>query len=302
MVRRLSQKEFIKRCNKIHNYKYNYSKTFYKNKRSNVYIICPIHGEFIQNAERHMIGHGCIKCGIIKRSITRINKKDFINEAKKIYGNKYDYSISKYTGVKSKIDIICLDHGVFTVLAGNHLSGNSGCNKCAIKMRPQNCPMPISQFKNKANKIHNYKYNYSNSKYKNLHCKIKIICPNHGLFIQAAYSHLNGHGCPQCGNFISKPESEWLDSLNIKERNVWIKLSNRNIKVDGFDPKTNTIYEFYGDYWHGNPKKYNHKDLNKSNNKTFGKLYNDTIKREHMIKENGFNLVSIWESDWKKKL
>ena len=73
-----------------------------------------------------------------------------------------------------------------------------------------------------------------------------------------------------------------------------------NYKADGYCQKTNTIYEFHGDYWHGNPKIFNPNDLNKTVGKTYGELYEDTLKREQEIKNLGFNLEIMWESDWNK--
>lgn len=98
---------------------------------------------------------------------------------------------------------------------------------------------------------------------------------------------------------------QWLEAI-MKEQNIFIqharnigeyKIPNTKITVDGFCPKTNTVYEFYGDLYHGNPQKY------QSNNKTFfyktaGELYQRTIERENMIKEMGYNLIVIWEKDW----
>lgn len=237
---KLSQGEFETRSNIAHNYKYDYSKSVYTNKRSKICIICPIHGEFKQAAERHMSGRGCYKCGIDMRVNTRISKRNFVLEAQKIHGNKYDYSVSNYKGTKRKIEIICPKHGKFTALAGNHLFRKSGCIRCAVELRT-----------------------------------------------------------PNCRHFISKVETKWLDSLNIKYRNVFIKLGDKRINVDGFDSRTNTIYEFYGDYWHGNPKKFNANDINQNIGITFGELYLRTIERENALKQLGYNIVSIWECDWK---
>ena len=71
-------------------------------------------------------------------------------------------------------------------------------------------------------------------------------------------------------------------------------------KVDGYCKETNTIFLFHGDFWHGNPKKYNHKEINPKTGTTYGELYNNTIKIENILKQNGYNLVVIWELDWLK--
>lgn len=57
----------------------------------------------------------------------------------------------------------------------------------------------VEEFIEKANKIHNNKYNYNLTNYINNRTKVKIICPMHGVFEQTPYSHLAGKGCPKCG-------------------------------------------------------------------------------------------------------
>lgn len=120
----------------------------------------------------------------------------------------------------------------------------------------------------------------------------------------AHITHSNS-GCPECyKNNVSKVETEWLDYLKIpndlQHRKVILKINDKTIKPDGFDPDTNTIYEFYGDYWHGNPKTFKPTDVNPENKKSYGKLYKDTIKREKLIQAAGYKLIIIWESDWRK--
>lgn len=112
-----------------------------------------------------------------------------------------------------------------------------------------------------------------------------------------------GSGCPNCCHKISHPENEWLDSLNILnlEKQKKIIIGKKSFKVDGFDSVANTIYEFYGDYYHGNPKIYNLNDFNKKCKKTFGELYQKTIDKENLLKKN-YNLVIMWEKDWKESL
>lgn len=107
----------------------------------------------------------------------------------------------------------------------------------------------------------------------------------------------------------SRKAINWLKSISAKEK-IDIKhagnggeyafpLGNgRMARVDGFCQETNTVYEFYGDYYHGNPKKYNSEEYNKKVKKTHGELYENTIKREQAIKSLGFNVVCIWESDY----
>jgi len=61
------------------------------------------------------------------------------------------------------------------------------------------------------------------------------------------------------------------------------------------------VYEFYGDLWHGNPSRFKRENINPINKKkTYGELYDETIKRENILKNAGFNIVTIWESDYNK--
>ena len=72
--------------------------------------------------------------------------------------------------------------------------------------------------------------------------------------------------------------------------------------ADGYCSKTNTVYEFNGDYWHGNPDVYDADAINKSTKTSFGELYKNTVRKENMLTKMGFKVVSIWENDWVKQL
>ena len=129
-TKKLTLTEFIERSRKIHGDKYDYSKVRYINNGTKVCIICPDHGEFWQTPHNHLIGHGCPKCknNKISASETKTTEK-FVLEARKVHGDKYDYSRTKYLSAKDKVCIICPEHGEFWQEASSHLSG-CGCPKC----------------------------------------------------------------------------------------------------------------------------------------------------------------------------
>ena len=182
----------------------------------------------------------------------------------------------------------------------NHIGG-AGCPYCA------ECHSPTTtEFIIQAKYIHGDRYDYSEVIYINNHTKIQIKCKRHNeWFLQKPNGHLNGHGCPTCAisNTTSKPETQWLDSKRIskKNRNVWIVIGEKKYWVDAYIPRSKTIYEFYGDYWHGNPAIYKSSETNKRSKITYGKLYDTTIKREEELKAAGYKVVSIWEYDWKQQ-
>lgn len=113
-------------------------------------------------------------------------------------------------------------------------------------------------------------------------------------------SNKGGSGCPYCSHRISKVETEWLDHLKVDEkyRQRTIMINGKKFLTDAYNSETNTIYEFWGDYYHGNPKKYKSNDLNQICKKTFGELYLNTIKKQEIFINAGYNLVMIWEDEW----
>lgn len=211
---KLTQQEFIKKAEFIHSNKYYYNESIYINIDTKLKIKCLIHGEFWQAPYEHLKGSGCRICGIIKRGKNKIKSNTkFIEEANKIHNNKYNYSKTKYENSKNKIKIICQIHEIFEQSAASHLSG-SGCPKCGKVETASKLKLSIEEFKIRANKIHNNKYDYSKSIYSNIDTKIEIICPIHGSFQQIPYVHLNGHKCPLCLDKWTKEKiSFYIESM-----------------------------------------------------------------------------------------
>jgi Zn finger protein HypA/HybF involved in hydrogenase expression len=123
--------DFIEKAKKVHGYKYDYSKVDYINSRSNIIIICPIHGEFKQNPASHLHGQGCPKCKSDKQRLKKsYSIADFIQKSSIVHGErKYDYSKVDYINSRSNVIIICPIHGEFEQRPSNHLFGR-GCLKC----------------------------------------------------------------------------------------------------------------------------------------------------------------------------
>ena len=122
----LSENEFTRRANLVHNNKYDYSKVNYINYHTKICIICPIHGEFWQEPANHLCGKGCRKCS---RNSYNYKTDEWILLAKQVHGNKYDYSKVSYRNSSTKVCIICTKHGEFLQEPNNHLMGQ-GCPKC----------------------------------------------------------------------------------------------------------------------------------------------------------------------------
>lgn len=303
--------DFIKRANVIHNHKYDYSNISYVNTNTSISIKCPHHGEFNQIPNDHLTGYGCSKCAVELRQENRtFTTDDFINKSILIHGEMYNYSKSIYTKGRNKIMIICPTHGEFDIIATTHLQG-AGCPHCHNELRYLNSlTQRTANFIQQAQNIHNYQYDYTKIKYVDSYTKVIIECPIHGEFFQTPMDHLQGCGCKKCGGAKhSKMGVRWLDTIMLNE-NIFIqhagnvgeyKIPNTNKTVDGYCTTTNTIYEFHGDFFHGNPSLYDPEFMNPLLYKTMGELYEKTIAREQHIKNLGYNLVVMWESDYKKQ-
>lgn len=93
---------------------------------------------------------------------------------------------------------------------------------------------------------------------------------------------------------ISKWGTEWLDQLNVPIREHLITVDKQKFRVDGYDPATNTVYEYLGSFWHGNPDVYDPSDTHPISNVTYGQLYNNTIDRINRLKGAGYNVIVRW--------
>jgi hypothetical protein len=108
-----------------------------------------------------------------------------------------------------------------------------------------------------------------------------------------------------CSNY-SRVSLEWLRYVEIRQ-NIKIQhaesegeyqIPGTRFKADGYCKDTNTVFEFAGSYWHGDPRVYDSGEYNRVSKKTFGELYSKTVEREKVIKDMGFNIVVMWEMDW----
>lgn len=123
--------DVIVRFNEIHNNKYTYVLDGkYKNNKSKIHIICPIHGDFFKTINSHLKGEGCPKCSHEKLlSMETCSTETFIEKAKKVHGDVYSYEKTLYRRSKEPVIITCKKHGDFKQLPNFHLMG-SGCPKC----------------------------------------------------------------------------------------------------------------------------------------------------------------------------
>ena len=133
-MKKLTTKDFIAKSRQKHGNKYDYSESTYVDSKTNIKIMCSIHGEFWQNPQSHYNGSECPLCANQTRVISRLGnveqiKQTFIDKSNLIHNNKYDYSEVIYLNSSTKVKIICPKHGIFEQNPHDHSQGH-GCAKC----------------------------------------------------------------------------------------------------------------------------------------------------------------------------
>jgi len=303
-LKRKTTDQFITDAIAVHGDRYDYSETDYKNNKTPIIIICSNHGKFKQRPLNHIKDYqGCPVCG--KERVATMNTKNtdqFIKDAIAVHGDTYDYSKTLYVKALQKVTICCPKHGEFKQKPSEHLTGY-GCWDCGVTKRAETKIKTTEQFIKDAIAVHGDMYDYSETEYTLSNELVNIICPVHGMFTITPTNHLSGRGCRKCQNRRkSKPSQEWLDSLDIPDddQHREVKGILKPYVLDGYDPETNTVYEFHGDYWHGNPDIYEADEINPTNKISYGKLYEQTQMKKQALLVAGFNYIEMWESDWNK--
>lgn len=346
---KINKENFIEKVKCIHGNKFDYSKAEYNGANKKICIICPTHGEFWQTPNNHLHGQGCPLCSRCKQSSTI---EDFIEKAKAVHGNKYDYSEVNYTNNSTKVCIICPVHGEFWMTPNAHLSAKHNCPKCThqsykyslkeftqqIKAKYPNIDICSTQycskndngificncidedgnkhgffekkyidalrngcpkcgkyaklnekiFAEKANKIHNGKYDYSKVKYVGNEIKVRVICPIHGEFLQTPHSHLRGTGCPLCSKENNINETSLYQyiksniSIEVIREKKFEWLGRKSLDI--FIPQIKVAIEYQGEQ-HFEPIEF------------YGGInsYKETAARDvekyNLCKENGIRLL-----------
>lgn len=213
------------RANQIHNNKYDYSKVVYTGAKDKVEIICPKHGSFWQTPDDHIRkGYGCPKCGNENKGKNNkgfkinkgqtITKKEFLERAKELYGDKYEYpELKEEFSYRRKIKIICSKHGEFFETPYSFLLNQKDCIRCKKEKNAHG----IESFIQKGREVHGDKYDYSKVNYIDSITPVCIICPKHGEFWQKPNLHISSHcGCPKCHQSHGEEEiSKYFKSKNI---------------------------------------------------------------------------------------
>ncbi|MGZ8924656.1 MAG: DUF7487 domain-containing protein [Nitrososphaeraceae archaeon] len=322
MSLRKTLSQFIQEASSIHQHKYDYSKVIYLNNSTKVIIICPTHGEFHQTPLSHITNKsGCPNCKQSRISstmferygVSRALKHPIFKEKAKLkniekFGTENPFKnnkvrekwkntmISKYGADhhwKNKI-IRC---NINKTMSEKYGTTNSSQLALLFSYRQKTKILSLLQ---------NYEWLFEQYITQNKTAS-QIANELGDIYYGTIISHLRKYELDiKHYYFYSYKCIQWLEQI-IKEERIYIqhagnegefKIPGTRYKADGYCSETNTIYEFHGDYWHGNPNVYSSDELNSTTGKTMGELYQKTLEKEETIKTLGYNLIVIWEQQF----
>ncbi len=242
-VRKEAKENFYKRANEIHGNKYNYEKANYIDSHTKIIIICDKGHEFEQQPKSHLAGQGCKYCNQIaikegkqitnlevKRITNKWTTEKFIEQAKEVHGDKFDYSMVNLISYKKNVKIKCRQGHVFEQKVRSHLLGRD-CKKCSALC------LTNEQFVEKSKKIFNDTFDYSKCNYINTNIKVILICSKdkHEFEVEPRH-HYNSLGCPLCYNTTEGKMEKELRKIYNKELKLQFLFKNINeIKTYPFD-------------------------------------------------------------------
>ncbi len=170
----------------------------------------------------------------------KLTEEEFKEKARKVHGDKYDYDYVDYVNSSTKVTIVCPEHGPFPQKPSNHLAGQ-GCFECKGKRR-----FTTEEFKRKARQVHGDRYNYDYVEYITSQTKVKIICSQHGAFLQTPNDHLSGKGCSSCGG-VKKSTTEKFIQRSLKKHGN--KYDYRHVDYKNNQTSVKIICPQHGPFW-----------------------------------------------------
>lgn len=238
--RNLTLEGFLELSRTKHGRRYGYNKVVFKNSTTKVEIVCRVHGPFMQEPYRHYHeGKGCRKCFLERPGYST---EEYVKLAKKVHGNRYDYSSIKYKHSQKKITITCKNHGPFKQNPRSHLDGH-GCNDCFMLRNRKD----KAHWLKRAVAIHGNRYEYNKVVYTLSTNKVIVVCRQHGDFKVQANAHIAMRsGCPKCNeskgetrirNFLEKHGIQFVQEYRIEPY---------SFRYDFYLPTLNLLIEFHG--------------------------------------------------------
>ena len=181
----------------------------------------------------------------------KLNTEIFIERAKQMHGDKYDYSKVDYVNYNTKVCIICPEHGEFWQTPQTHLRG-SKCPKCANKSSSLKQRKTQEQFLSEIKTLYGDKYDYSKVEYISDQTKVCIIChekdefgEEHGEFWVTPNNFLRGRKCPKCSKRVKLTNEIFLKKAELVHG---YKYDYSKIDIHGVDTKVTIICPEHGEF------------------------------------------------------
>ena len=224
---RLTQEQFLTRVKDRWGDKWDFTSTVYISNRVKVTITCREHGDFEVRPSNLLSGQGCPQC-----SSQSAGLPTFLERSRAKWGDRWDYSQTEYVNTKTKVTIICKEHGPFTQVPTMHWDGYVGCLNC--------------RFIPKAVEVWGDRWDYSQVQFTNVNTPVAIVCPEHGVFQQAPVRHLKGMvGCPSCPSKNMKTPEDYIKQC----REVWGDRWNYDLTLySGITSKLRFICPEHGEF------------------------------------------------------
>lgn len=253
--------------------------TEYVNNVTKLEMVCPEGHTFQMRYSNFQSGNRCPVCNG-KQKHTYSNVKLIIEKT------GYKLLSTEYKNNRSKLKMICPEGHTFTMKFNNFHTGKRRCPDCSPTKR-----LTYDQAKQY---IENEGYVLLSTEYKNVHSKIKIMCPEGHIFKMRYHDFQQEHRCPICAaqQTTSKGEKELVQYVSEiyngtiveNDRNTIVNhLTGRNLELDIFLPDINKAIEYNGTYWHSG---------------RYQKI-KDKIKQDK-CKELGIDLLIVDENLWRQ--
>jgi len=182
--------------------KYDLSKVIYVNAKVKVEVTCRQGHVFYMTPNNLLSGKGCAKCSDIQKGVNEkaVHAEKFLNRLFSIFGDKYDFSLTKYKGADKPVEVVCKKHGKFTTLAQYLLTGR-GCYGCGRDVAKSKLSLTTEELVERViSKCENYEA-CENTKYVGWEIPITLNCKLHGKFETRPPTALKGKGCPHCKEY-----------------------------------------------------------------------------------------------------
>lgn len=190
--------DWVSACQLKHGGRYTYSPERVRDQGAwKVRIMCPEHGEFLQNPAKHKSGQKCPACaGNVQF--------DTLSKLKVLYPRQV-FPETLPLRSKDRFELQCPEHGGFTVVLNQLLSNKfkisngEACPKCNIAKRGRSFRRGDTL---ERLTLKHPRYSFQGPAEALVTDQVSYICPEHGLQSSKAHDMLNGSGCPVCANEV----------------------------------------------------------------------------------------------------